>query len=166
MSRAFKPTAEQRESVELMISYGAPETEICLLIKNPETGKPIEVQTLREHFASEIATGTTKLKSLFGNRFVAAMLGRDRGLTDKLTQAKLLMLFAEHRMAGRRSWPTRTQTRIATGLSSRSVKPAANSSCVCCDLLRWPLIAGTLIVGLGGYGQVTTIVGYSLSSAS
>jgi len=32
--------------------------------------------------------------------------------------------------------------------------------------LRWPLIAGTLIVGLGGYGQVTTIVGYSLSSAS
>jgi|SRR6516164_8614742 len=49
MSPAFKPTAEQRESVELMISYGAPETEICLLIKNPETGKPIEVENLREH---------------------------------------------------------------------------------------------------------------------
>ena len=59
MSSAFKPTAEQRESVELMISYGAPEAEICLLIKNPETGKPIEVETLREHFASEIATGAT-----------------------------------------------------------------------------------------------------------
>jgi len=98
MSPAFKPTAEQRESVELMISYGAPETEICLLIKNPETGKPIEVETLREHFASEIATGATKLKSLLGNRIVAAMLGRDGGLTDELTQAKLLMLFAEHRM--------------------------------------------------------------------
>ena len=55
MSRAFKPTAEQRESVELMISYGAPEVEICPLIKNPETGKPIEVETLRKHFASEIA---------------------------------------------------------------------------------------------------------------
>ena len=55
MSPAFKPTAEQRESVELMISYGAPEAEICLLIKNPQTGKPIEVETLREHFASEIA---------------------------------------------------------------------------------------------------------------
>lgn len=98
MSPAFKPTAEQRESVELMISYGVPETEICLLIKNPETGKPIEVETLREHFASEIATGATKLKSLVGNRIVAAMLGRDGGLTDELTQAKLLMLFAEHRM--------------------------------------------------------------------
>ena len=79
MSRAFKPTAEQRESVELMISYGAPVAEICSLIKNPETGMPIEVETLREHFASEIA-------------------GRDGGLTDELTQAKLLMLFAEQRM--------------------------------------------------------------------
>src|SRR6516225_3160102 len=98
MSPAFKPTAEQRESVELMISYGAPETEICLLIKNPETGKPIEVETLREHFASEIATGATKLKSQLGNRIVAAMLGRDGGRTDEVTQAKLLMLFAEHRM--------------------------------------------------------------------
>jgi hypothetical protein len=70
----------------------------CLLIKNPQTGKPIEVETLREHFASEIATGATKLKPRLGNRIVAAMLGRDGGLTDELTQAKLLMLFAEHRM--------------------------------------------------------------------
>ena len=136
MSPAFKPTAEQRESVELMISYGAPEAEICLLIKNPETGKPIEVETLREHFASEIDTGATKLKSLLGNRMVAAMLGRDSGLTDELTQAKLLMLFAELGWAGRRPWPTRTQTRITAGLSSRSVTPAANSSC------EMPTVAG------------------------
>jgi len=139
MSPAFKPTAEQRESVELMISYGAPEAEICLLIKNPETGKPIEVETLREHFASEIDTGATKLKSLLGNRMVAAMLGRDSGLTDELTQAKLLMLFAELGWAGRRPWPTRTQTRITAGLSSRSVTPAANSSCICCAM---PTVAG------------------------
>ena len=98
MSRAFKPTAEQRESVELMISYGVPEAEICPLIKNPETGKPIEVETLREHFAREIATGATKLKSLPGNRIVAAIFGRDGGSTDELTRAKLLMLFAQHRM--------------------------------------------------------------------
>ena len=62
-------------------------------------GKPIEVETLREHFASEIATGATKLKSQPGNRIVAAMLGRDGGRTDEVTQAKLLMLFAEHRMS-------------------------------------------------------------------
>jgi hypothetical protein len=37
-------------------------------------------------------------QKLAGNRIVAAMLGRDGGLTDELTQAKLLMLFAETRM--------------------------------------------------------------------
>jgi hypothetical protein len=96
--RAFNPTAEQRGNVEAMIGYGIPEADICLLIKNPETGKPIDLKTLRSHFAREIATGVTKLKSLAGNRIVAAMLGRDGGLTDELTQAKLLMLFAETRM--------------------------------------------------------------------
>jgi hypothetical protein len=98
--RAFNPTAEQRGNVEAMIGYGIPEADICLLIKNPETGKPIDLKTLRGHFAREIATGVTKLKSLAGNRIVAAMLGRDGGcVTDELTQAKLLMLFAETRMA-------------------------------------------------------------------
>jgi hypothetical protein len=96
--RAFNPTAEQRGNVEAMIGYGIPEADICLLSKNPETGKPIDLKTLRSHFAREIATGVTKLKSLAGNRIVAAMLGRDGGLTDELTQAKLLMLFAETRM--------------------------------------------------------------------
>jgi hypothetical protein len=96
--RAFNPTAEQRGKVEAMIGYGIPEADICLLIKNPETGKPIDLKTLCRHFAREIATGVTKLKSLAGNRIVAAMLGRDGGLTDELTQAKLLMLFAETRM--------------------------------------------------------------------
>jgi hypothetical protein len=96
--RAFNPTAEQRGNVEAMIGYGIPDADICLLSKNPETGKPIDLKTLRSHFAREIATGVTKLKSLAGNRIVAAMLGRDGGLTDGLTQAKLLMLFAETRM--------------------------------------------------------------------
>ena len=68
-----------------MIGYGIPEADICLLIKNPETGKPIDLKTLRRHFAKEIATGLTKLKSLAGNRIVAAMLGRDGGLTNGLT---------------------------------------------------------------------------------
>jgi hypothetical protein len=96
--RAFIPTAEQRGNVEAMIGYGIPEADICLLIKNPETGKPIDLKTLRRHFAREIVAGVTKLKLLAGNRIVAAMLGRDGGLTDELTQAKLLMLFAETRM--------------------------------------------------------------------
>jgi hypothetical protein len=43
--RAFNPTAEQRGNVEAMIGYGIPEAEICNLIKNPATGKPIDLGT-------------------------------------------------------------------------------------------------------------------------
>ena len=39
-----------------MIGYGIPETEICLLIKNPAPGKPINLATFRKYFAAEIAT--------------------------------------------------------------------------------------------------------------
>ncbi len=96
--RAFNPTAEQRGNVEAMIGYGIPETEICLLIKNPATGKPINLATFRKYFAEEIATGVPKVKSLVGNRIVASILGRDGGLTDERTRARLAVLFAKARM--------------------------------------------------------------------
>jgi hypothetical protein len=57
MSRsAFNPTAKQRRWVEAMIGYGIPEAEIRRLIEDPHTGKPIDLETLRGHFAKEIAT--------------------------------------------------------------------------------------------------------------
>ena len=96
--RRFNPTAEQRGNVEAMIGFGIPETEICLLIKNPATGKPINLATFRKYFAAEIATGATKVKSLVGNCIVASILGRDGGLTDQLARARLAVLFAKTRM--------------------------------------------------------------------
>jgi hypothetical protein len=66
-----------------MIGFGIPETEICLLIKNPATGKPINLATFRKYFAAEIATGAAKVKSLVGNCIVASILGREGGLTDQ-----------------------------------------------------------------------------------
>jgi hypothetical protein len=52
--RAFNPTAEQRGNVEAMIGYGIPEADICLLIKNPETGKPIDLKTLRSQSSRSV----------------------------------------------------------------------------------------------------------------
>jgi hypothetical protein len=46
--RAFYPTAEQRGKVEEMIGYGLSEAEICLLFKNPGTGKTIDLRTFRK----------------------------------------------------------------------------------------------------------------------
>jgi hypothetical protein len=96
--RAFRPTAEQRDNVEAMIGYGIPEVEICNLIKNPETGKPIDSKTLRKHFKAEIAAGATRLKSLVGERIIATILGREGGIKDARAQATLAVFFAKTRM--------------------------------------------------------------------
>jgi len=100
--RAFNPTAEQRGNVEAMIGYGIPETEICRLIKNPATGKPINLATFHKYFAAEIATGAPKVKSLVGNRIVASILGRDGGLTDQRARATLAVFLPRRGWAGQR----------------------------------------------------------------
>jgi len=60
MSKKFVPTVEQRGNVEAMIGFGITEAEVCRLIKNPETGNPIDEKTLRLYFAEEIAAGRPK----------------------------------------------------------------------------------------------------------
>jgi hypothetical protein len=96
--RAFKPTAEQRGWVEAMIGYGMPQAEIRLLIKHPQTGEPISLETLRKHFAEEIAAGVVNLKALVGDRIVAWILGRDGDLLDDRARMKLAILVAKARM--------------------------------------------------------------------
>jgi len=81
-----------------MIGYGMPEAEIRLLIKHPQTGEPISLETLRKHFAEEIATGAVKAKALVGDRIVAWILGRDGGLRDDRVRARLAILYARTRM--------------------------------------------------------------------
>ena len=46
--------------VEGAAAIGLTEAEMCLLIPNPETGKPIDLKTLRAHFRDELDTGHVK----------------------------------------------------------------------------------------------------------
>jgi hypothetical protein len=113
--RRFVPTQDQRNNVEAMIGFGITQDEICELIRNPETGKPIDGKTLRLHFKTEIATGEAKLKSMVGNLIVNTILGRTRkviekhdgqdveveiplGLSDERARATLTIFFAKTRM--------------------------------------------------------------------
>jgi hypothetical protein len=59
MRKPFTPTAEQRQNVEAMTGFGIAIEDIARLIKNPETGKPLNKKTLLKHFPDEIATGQT-----------------------------------------------------------------------------------------------------------
>ncbi len=57
----FIPTIEQRSQVEALAATGALKQEqIAMLVKNPETGKSVSLETLRFHFPEELDTGLLK----------------------------------------------------------------------------------------------------------
>lgn len=96
--RPFNPTAKQRRWVEAMIGYGIPQAEIRLLIEDPHTGKPIDLETLREHFAKEIATSAVNANLQVANFILASILGRDGGVQDHRSRVRLAIFFAKTRM--------------------------------------------------------------------
>lgn len=55
--KAFIPTEQMRTDVRTMASLGMPEKAMAILTRNPETGKSIDVDTLRKHFEKEIIHG-------------------------------------------------------------------------------------------------------------
>jgi hypothetical protein len=74
--KTFVPTADQRNTVKVMVGLGIAEDKICLTVVNPQTNKPISVPTLRRAFRYEIATGQTELTTLVGTALVDAALGK------------------------------------------------------------------------------------------
>ena len=58
--KRFQPTAEQREQVLTLAGYGMGVREISKIVTNPESGRPIDIKTLRKHFAVELSTGRVK----------------------------------------------------------------------------------------------------------
>lgn len=53
----FEPTDEHRKHVETLAGYGLTHDQISKLIVNPQTGKPIDRNTLAKHFREELDKG-------------------------------------------------------------------------------------------------------------
>jgi hypothetical protein len=53
----FEPTPEDRARVQTMAGLGFPRDQICLLVINPRTNLPIDVETLLRCFAREVEQG-------------------------------------------------------------------------------------------------------------
>ena len=62
----FQPSPEQRELVRLLAGIGTRAAEICLLVKNPATGKPIDEKTLRLRFREELDEGMVQANARVG----------------------------------------------------------------------------------------------------
>lgn len=62
--KPFAPLEQQRELVKLLIGSGRPQESICAGIINPETKKPISVETFQKVFAREIEVGRSEMDAL------------------------------------------------------------------------------------------------------
>src|ERR1700730_16716425 len=74
--KTFVPIPEQHRNVKALVALWIPQEEICQLVINPQTGKPLDQKSLRKHFEREIAVGTTELHAGIGNFMVSTILGR------------------------------------------------------------------------------------------
>ena len=104
--KAFVPKPEQRDIVRTLTRLGIPQTDICRLVTNPQTGKPLDPKSLRKHFALEIKTGAVELKLLVGRLIVASILGLPPppgtvAITDERMRAKLAIFYAKTQMGWR-----------------------------------------------------------------
>jgi len=59
----FEPTRQQRDLVESLAGHGGQDAEICRLVLNPRTGKPIDTKTLMKAFRHELDIGATKVNA-------------------------------------------------------------------------------------------------------
>ena len=62
----FQPSPEQRELVRMLSGIGTRAAEICLLVKNPATGNPIDEKTLRLRFREELDEGMVQANARVG----------------------------------------------------------------------------------------------------
>lgn len=58
--KPFAPSEDQRKQIEALAAYGIPQEEMCRLLVNPQTGRPIDLKTLHKHFRAELDTGMMK----------------------------------------------------------------------------------------------------------
>jgi hypothetical protein len=98
MSKKFAPTADQRGNVEAMSGFGISQEEICRVIINPETGKPIDKKTLEMHFSDEIETGYIKANATVGRIAYATITAAPGGIPDNHGRVELTKFWLARRM--------------------------------------------------------------------
>jgi hypothetical protein len=102
-----------------MTGFGIPQEEICRLIKNPETGKPIDKKTLELHFAEEIETGQTKANATVGRFIYATITGGPGGVDNPRGRVDLAKFWASTRMGWKSTTVHQHEGTIDDGSSVR-----------------------------------------------
>lgn len=68
----FVPTDDERKQVEALSGYGLPQDQIAILIRGG-----IALETLRQHFATELVSGKAKANGQIGKTLFQKAMGGD-----------------------------------------------------------------------------------------
>jgi hypothetical protein len=104
--KAFVPNPSQRNMVRKLTGWGIPQQQICPLVTNPQTGKPLDPKSLRKHFALEIRTGAVEANVRIGSLILATIVGSPPppgtvAITNERVRADLAIFWAKTRMGWR-----------------------------------------------------------------
>jgi len=100
--KKFVPTPDHRDLVKLLAGRGIPQEHIRQLIRNPQTGRPLAIKTLRRAFLTEIKTAKVELKVQVARLIMDTILGRRpvnaKPIKDERVRARLAIFVAKTRL--------------------------------------------------------------------
>ncbi|SFB68701.1 hypothetical protein SAMN05216321_101124 [Cupriavidus sp. OV038] len=76
--KPFEPTEKQRVTVAAMAACGTPQDMICSKIKNPQTGRPVDVKTLRAAFRAELKDSKALATAMVAQNLFQHAMGKDQ----------------------------------------------------------------------------------------
>jgi hypothetical protein len=122
--KTFVPTPEQRKNVKALAGSGMPQEQICQLVINPQTDKPLDEKSLRKHFKREIATGEIELHALIDNFMITTILGvappaGARAIDNQHARAALLTFFVKTRMGRKESAVNRHKDHVGGAIEDQ-----------------------------------------------
>ena len=127
--KMFVPTPEQRNNVKILTALGIPQQQICRLVINQQTGKPLDEKSLRKHFEREIATGATELFARMGNFIVANIFGMATpagtvAIDNQHVRGTLAIFFAKTRMGWKETVADRHKEHVGGPIEYQDTKDA------------------------------------------
>lgn len=76
--KPFEPTEKQRITVAAMAACGMPQDMICSKIKNPQTGKSVDMKTLRAAFRAELKEAKALANAMVAQSLFQHAMGKGR----------------------------------------------------------------------------------------
>lgn len=110
--KPFEPTPAQREQVLALSQSGMRQDRIALLVINPETNRPIDAKTLREHFREELDRGMAQGDALVLKSALAQAIGAPAEYVTDSTGAKHLVRDEIKPDKGMTIWQTKARPGI------------------------------------------------------